>query len=122
MPAERDDNEVFRNKISRSARIVVKVGSSLLTREPETFNRVVKDIYELRRASKSVVIVSSGAISLGMQRVGVKERPKVIPELQALGRRGPIDSDAQVARSGACNCRSRNCCSRTRTWRIAAAI
>lgn len=84
MPAERDENEVLRNKISRSARIVVKVGSSLLTREPETFGRVVKDIYELRRASKSVVIVSSGAIALGMQRVGVKERPKVIPELQAL--------------------------------------
>jgi glutamate 5-kinase len=84
MPAERDDNEVLRNKISRSARIVVKVGSSLLTREPETFGRVVKDIYELRRASKSVIIVSSGAIALGMQRVGVKERPRVIPELQAL--------------------------------------
>ncbi len=84
MPAERDENEILRNKISRSNRIVVKVSNSLLQREPETFNRVIKDIYELRRAGKSVVLVSSGAISLGMQRLGIKERPKIIPELQAL--------------------------------------
>lgn len=84
MAAERDENTVLRNKISRATRVVVKVGSSLLTREPETFNRVLKDIYELRRANKSVVLVSSGAVALGMQRVGIKERPKVIPELQAL--------------------------------------
>jgi glutamate 5-kinase len=84
MPAERDENEVLRNKISRAERVVVKIGSSLLTKETETFNRVVKDIYELRRAGKNVVIVSSGAIALGMQRMNLKERPKVIPELQAL--------------------------------------
>jgi len=84
MPTDRDENEVLRNKISRSSRVVVKVGSSLLTREPETFNRVIKDIFELRRANKSVVLVSSGAIALGMQRTNTKERPHAIPDLQAL--------------------------------------
>ncbi|MCC6809628.1 MAG: glutamate 5-kinase [Deltaproteobacteria bacterium] len=84
MPSDRDENEVLRNKISRSSRVAVKVGSSVLAREPETFNRVIKDIFELRRAGKSVVLVSSGAIALGMQRLNVKDRPKVIPELQAL--------------------------------------
>jgi glutamate 5-kinase len=88
MPSDRDENEVLRNKISRSSRVAVKVGSSLLTKEPETFNRIMKDIFELRRAQKSVVLISSGAIALGMQRLNIKERPKVIPELQALAALG----------------------------------
>jgi len=84
MPNDRDENEILRNKMSRANRVVVKVSSTLLHKEAETFNRVIKDVYELRRAGKTVVVVSSGAIHLGMQRAQVKERPKVIPELQAL--------------------------------------
>lgn len=84
MANERDDNEALRNKITRANRVVVKVSASLLSKESETFNRVVKDVYELRRAGKSVIIVSSGAIVLGAQRLGSKELPKSVPELQAI--------------------------------------
>ena len=76
MASDRDENEVLRNKISRSSRVAVKVGSSLLTKEPETFNRIMKDIFELRRAQKSVVLISSGAIALGMQRLNIRNAPR----------------------------------------------
>jgi glutamate 5-kinase len=72
----------------RSRRIVVKVGSSLVTNEgrgldADAITRWARQIADLRSQSKQVVLVSSGAIAEGMQRLGWARRPQQIHELQA---------------------------------------
>lgn len=69
-------------------RIVVKVGSSLVTNDGQglDLNAVgqwCEQIAILRKAGKEVVLVSSGAIAEGMARLGWKQRPKEMHELQA---------------------------------------
>jgi glutamate 5-kinase len=69
-------------------RFVVKVGSSLVTNGGQGLDagaiaRWAAQIATLRRLGKEVVLVSSGAIAEGMQRLGWSRRPHAIHELQA---------------------------------------
>jgi glutamate 5-kinase len=69
-------------------RIVVKVGSSLVTNQGrgvdhEAVVRWAGEIAELAKQGREVVLVSSGAIAEGMQRLGWTTRPRAIHELQA---------------------------------------
>ncbi len=68
--------------------IVVKVGSSLVTNNGNGLDRVAiaawaAQIATLARQGKQVVLVSSGAVAEGMQRLGWKKRPTAVNELQA---------------------------------------
>ena len=68
--------------------VVVKVGSSLVTNEGKGLDvsaiaRWAAQVAELRKLGKRVILVSSGAIAEGMQRLGWKRRPHAIHELQA---------------------------------------
>ncbi len=68
--------------------IVVKVGSTLVTNhgqglDHEAIGRWAAQMAELRRMGKQVVMVSSGAIAEGMQRLAWSKRPTDIHELQA---------------------------------------
>lgn len=68
--------------------IVVKVGSTLVTNhgqglDHEAIGRWASQMAELRRKGKQVVMVSSGAIAEGMQRLAWSKRPTDIHELQA---------------------------------------
>jgi glutamate 5-kinase len=72
----------------QSKRIVVKVGSSLVTNQGEGLDTVAisnwaQQIAILRGHGCEVVLVSSGAIAEGMQRLGWKQRPSAVHELQA---------------------------------------
>src|SRR5574343_1224917 len=74
--------------IHTATRIVVKVGSSLVTNDGKGLDhaalaRWAAEIAELRRRGKQVVLVSSGAIAEGCQRLGWAKRPKAVHELQA---------------------------------------
>ncbi|CAJ0708941.1 Glutamate 5-kinase [Ralstonia edaphis] len=74
--------------IADARRLVVKVGSSLVTNDGRGLDqaaiaRWAAQIAALRAAGKEVVLVSSGAIAEGMQRLGWAKRPKEIHELQA---------------------------------------
>jgi glutamate 5-kinase len=74
--------------IAEAKVLVVKVGSSLVTREgrgvdAEAIARWAAQVATLRQAGKSVVLVSSGAIAEGMQRLGWTKRPHSMHELQA---------------------------------------
>jgi len=74
--------------IAGAKRIVVKVGSSLVTNDGKGLDRAAialwaGQIATLRKQGKEVVLVSSGAIAEGMQRLGWSKRPKAIRELQA---------------------------------------
>jgi glutamate 5-kinase len=68
--------------------LVVKVGSSLVTNhgrglDGAAIGRWAAQIAELARAGRRVVLVSSGAIAEGMQRLGWARRPQTMHELQA---------------------------------------
>ncbi|MBI5286737.1 MAG: glutamate 5-kinase [Deltaproteobacteria bacterium] len=79
---------------TRARRIVVKVGSVVLAGlynkgiEETTFNHLAKQIARVKKDGKGVILVSSGAIAIGMKRMGLKERPRTIPEKQAVAALG----------------------------------
>ncbi|MBR4096313.1 MAG: glutamate 5-kinase [Oscillospiraceae bacterium] len=69
-------------------RIVIKVGTSTLTHKTGRLNirrmeRFVKVLADLQNSGKEIVLVSSGAIGLGMSKMGLSERPKDTPMKQA---------------------------------------
>jgi glutamate 5-kinase len=74
--------------IQHASRIIVKVGSSLVTNDGRGLDhgaiaRWASQIAALRALGKEVVLVSSGAIAEGMLRLGFEKRPTDIHELQA---------------------------------------
>lgn len=69
-------------------RWVIKIGSALLTNDGKGLDKAaiaqwVAQISELKQQKIEIVLVSSGAIAEGMQRLGWKTRPKNIHQLQA---------------------------------------
>ena len=58
--------------------------------EEESITRFGAELADLHDQNKELVIVSSGAVAAGMSRLGRKERPKTIPEKQALAAVGQI--------------------------------
>lgn len=64
-------------------RIVVKIGSKSLVSAADRFERLAAQVAALRAERRSVVIVSSGAIALGRQRLGIAKRPSEMALLQA---------------------------------------
>lgn len=78
-----------REKLKHKQRIVIKVGSSSLT-HPETgrldlykLETLVRELSNLRNAGKDVILVSSGAIMVGMQAINLNRRPHVVSRIQA---------------------------------------
>jgi glutamate 5-kinase len=74
--------------IARARRIVVKVGSSLVTNEgrgldADAIGHWARQLARLSADGREMVIVSSGAIAEGMKRLGWRTRPKELHELQA---------------------------------------
>src|SRR5690606_3223231 len=94
---------------SHAKRLVVKVGSSLVTNEGKGIdNHAVEQwagqIAELHAQGKQMVLVSSGAIAEGMARLGWPRRPNAMHELQAaaaVGQMGLAQAyEAAFARHG----------------------
>jgi glutamate 5-kinase len=85
---------------AQARRLVVKVGSSLVTNEGQgldhdALGRWAGQIVELKRRGKQIVLVSSGAVAEGMQRLGWKRRPHALHELQAaaaVGQMGLVEA------------------------------
>ena len=74
--------------LRKAKRVVIKVGSSLVTNEgrgldEQAIGEWCRQIAHLIREGKEVIMVSSGAIAEGMKRLGWSTRPKAIQELQA---------------------------------------
>src|SRR6266576_6001566 len=80
--------------LRRARRIVVKIGSQILSSSDGIEETLLKDLVRqlaaLHEQKKEIVVVSSGAVAAGMTRLGRKERPKTIPEKQALAAVGQI--------------------------------
>ena len=82
-------NSVTASPLLRDARrIVVKVGSSLVTNDGRGLDEAAigewcRQLSQLVRGGREVIMVSSGAIAEGMKRLGWRNRPNEIHELQA---------------------------------------
>jgi glutamate 5-kinase len=74
--------------LAQAKRVVVKVGSSLVTNQGHGLDHAAlaewaEQIAELKRRGRQVLLVSSGAVAEGMQRLGWPRRPRQLHELQA---------------------------------------
>lgn len=95
-----NEEHAERQRLRSLARWVVKIGSSLLTAEGqgidrESIQRWAGEIASLVAQGCEVVLVTSGAIAEGCSRLGFRERPKAIHELQAaaaVGQMGLIEA------------------------------
>lgn len=77
-----------RHLFSKIKRLVVKVGTNILADtscrlDSEKIESIAAQISALKKSGKEVVLVSSGAITAGMGALGMKCRPRTIPEEQA---------------------------------------
>ncbi len=83
-----------RNILRRVRRVVVKIGSQILSSsegiEEARVRELVRELAGLHDQKKELVVVSSGAVAAGMTRLGRKQRPRTIPEKQALAAVGQI--------------------------------
>ncbi len=81
-------------------RVIVKIGSSLLTNNGRGLDRTAiynwaKQIAKLHNQGMEVLLVSSGAVAEGVVRMNLEERPKHLPALQAcasIGQMGLIET------------------------------
>jgi glutamate 5-kinase len=95
-----NEEHAERQRLRSLGRWVVKIGSSLLTAEGqgidrESIQRWAGEIANLVAQGCEVVLVTSGAIAEGCSRLGFRERPKAIHELQAaaaVGQMGLIEA------------------------------
>jgi glutamate 5-kinase len=95
--------------LQKAHRLVIKVGSSLVTNEGKgldhhALKRWAQEIAQLHQMGKEVVLVSSGAIAEGVQRLGWLKRPTAVPALQAaaaVGQMGLIQAyESEFAKLG----------------------
>src|SRR5476649_2484373 len=89
------DVAAFNDELRNARRIVVKVGSSLVTNEgrgvdAEAIGNWCRQMATLGQAGCEIVMVSSGAIAEGMKRLGWTARPKEVGEVQAGGGVGQV--------------------------------
>ena len=78
----------MRDKLRDAKRIVVKVGTTTLTRangrlDPSRIDRLVGELCSLLDANNEIVCVTSGAIAAGLGPLGLEQRPHDMPTLQA---------------------------------------
>lgn len=72
----------------RPSRMVIKLGTGILTSgigqlDTDVIQNICKQIAELREQGVEIIVVSSGAVGLGMGRLGIDRRPRDLPTLQA---------------------------------------
>lgn len=93
--------------VQHSRRLVIKVGSSLVTADGQgldhqALSRWASQIATLAEQGKQVVLVSSGAIAEGVARLGWRKRPHAVNRLQAaaaVGQMGLIQAYESVFRT-----------------------
>ena len=74
--------------LKQARRVVIKVGSSLVTNQGKGLDHAAlagwaEQIALLKHQGKEIILVSSGAIAEGMQRLNWDTRPTALYELQA---------------------------------------
>ena len=86
----------FRKQLIDAKRVVVKVGTSTLTYENGNINltrieKLTRVLSDIMNSGKEVVLVTSGAIGVGVSKLKLKEKPKTIREKQAVAAVGQCE-------------------------------
>ena len=82
-------NTNYRELLKNKKKIVVKIGSSSITHEStgninyKKLERLVRILCDIKNQGKDIVLVSSGAIAVGRQTVGLTKKPDILSEKQA---------------------------------------
>jgi len=81
--------------LGKVRRAVIKIGSSTLSSREginrERLRALAHEICAVHARGVDVMVVSSGAVAVGMARLGMKQRPKSLPQRQAAAAVGQID-------------------------------
>lgn len=82
------NNEASREALKKAKRIVIKVGTSTITyangkRNFSQIDRLAREIGDLQNQGKEMILVTSGAVAVGVDRMGLPGKPKTIPGKQA---------------------------------------
>lgn len=82
------NNEASREALKKAKRIVIKVGTSTITyangkRNFSQIDRLAREISDLQNQGKEMILVTSGAVAVGVDRMGLSGKPKTIPGKQA---------------------------------------
>ena len=77
-----------RDVLVKAKRIVVKVGTSTITYPNGKMNftqieRLARELTDLSNQGREIILVTSGAVAVGVDRLGLAEKPKTIPGKQA---------------------------------------
>lgn len=75
--------------LKKVKRIVIKVGTTTLTHDSGSLNLgrielLVRQLVDLHNTGFEVILVTSAAVSAGMGKIGLTEKPEDAPEIQAL--------------------------------------
>ncbi|MVX66198.1 glutamate 5-kinase [Clostridium chromiireducens] len=86
----------FRQRLKDANRIVVKVGSSTLTYDNGNINlsrieKLTRTLSDIVNSGKQVVLVTSGAVAVGVNKLKLKEKPDSIREKQAVASVGQCE-------------------------------
>ncbi len=79
---------MYRDILKKVKRVVIKIGSRVLTSEENgldagVIGRLAAQVAKLREGGCEVIMVSSGAIAAGRKELGLMEKPRTIPQKQA---------------------------------------
>lgn len=84
-----------RDKIKKKKKIVVKIGTSLLTYDNGKMNlnrmeKLVRVLSDVKNSGKDIILVSSGAVGVGVGILGMESKPKELEKKQALAAIGQV--------------------------------
>lgn len=91
-----DTDTVSGQRLSQARRIVLKIGTALLVDQPsgalhrEWLEALCADVVALREQGKEVILVSSGAVALGAERLEIDVKRARLPDHQAAAAVGQI--------------------------------
>ena len=82
------EGKAYREALKKAKRIVVKVGTSTVTyangkRNFSQIDRLARELSDLQNQGKEMILVSSGAVAVGVDRLGLPAKPNTIPGKQA---------------------------------------
>ncbi|MDP7115981.1 MAG: glutamate 5-kinase [Candidatus Woesearchaeota archaeon] len=84
----------FQEKINKANRILIKIGTSTITKNHKLnlnwIKQKTEEIARLKNKGKEIIIISSGAVGAGMEVEKISERPKNALSLQLLSGKGQV--------------------------------
>src|SRR6516164_2170295 len=85
---EIETSALRREKVATARRIVIKVGTNVVMRDDgrlalSQLYGIAEAVARLRQQGRDILMVSSGAVGLGMDRIGLAMRPTELSEIQA---------------------------------------